>query len=85
VHSSRNKASLAPFISTPGPFHFPFILEAARAGIDYAFRALAADHVISLVDPANVASIRVADRVGERLEGTTLVCGREAHGYGITR
>lgn len=33
---------------------------------DYAFRALALEHVISVIQPGNTASIRVAEKVGER-------------------
>jgi ribosomal-protein-alanine N-acetyltransferase len=40
--------------------------EAARASAGYAFRELGVGHVISLIQPANVASIRVAERNGMR-------------------
>ena len=33
---------------------------------NYAFDTLARDHVISVIQPANVSSIRVAEKVGER-------------------
>jgi hypothetical protein len=45
-----------------------FATEAGRAVLTYAFTHLSADHVISLIHPANTASIRVAERLGERLE-----------------
>jgi RimJ/RimL family protein N-acetyltransferase len=59
--------------------------EAARGAIAYALDVLNASHVISLIDPANSASIRVAQRVGETLEGRTEVYGHEALVYGIAR
>ena len=33
-------------------------------------------HVISLIHPDNRRSIALAERLGERLEGTTEICGR---------
>lgn len=57
--------------------------EAAAAAIDYAFRVLKAEHVISLIDPQNAASIRVAERIGERLEGRTEVYGNSVQVYGV--
>ncbi len=43
--------------------------EAAQRCLKYAFEEMDRDHVISLIDPLNVASIRVAERIGETLEG----------------
>ncbi len=62
-----------------------YATEAARAAIEHAFRVLGAQHVISLIDPANHASMRVAERVGEKLEGSTLIYGLPANVYGIRR
>lgn len=42
--------------------------EGARAAVDYAFTVLGADHVISIIHPANYRSIRVAEKLGERFE-----------------
>src|SRR6476660_8889036 len=42
-----------------------FATEAARVALDYAFDVVGADHVISVIAPANVRSIRVAERIGE--------------------
>jgi len=42
--------------------------EAARAIVTYAFGPLGLSRLICLVDPANTASIRVAERIGMRLE-----------------
>ena len=43
------------------------------------------DHVISLIRPGNAASIRVAERLGEILEGRTTLFGHDALVYGIAR
>ena len=56
----------------------------ARAGGILAGE-LGREHVISVIRPANVASIRVAERLGERLEGHTTLFGSEALLYGISR
>lgn len=62
-----------------------FATEAARAAMDYAFEKLQRSHVISLIRPENAASIRVAQKLGEKLEGTTELFGSEAVIYGITQ
>jgi RimJ/RimL family protein N-acetyltransferase len=62
-----------------------FATEGARAALDYAFRELGRDHVISVVDPENRRSIRVAERLGERFERTTRLKDREVLIYGIAR
>jgi RimJ/RimL family protein N-acetyltransferase len=43
------------------------------------------DHVISLIRPENHASIRVAERLGESLQGRTELMGKELLVYGIER
>ena len=40
--------------------------EAARAAIDWAFETFALDRIVSIIHPDNLASQRVATRVGER-------------------
>lgn len=62
-----------------------YALEAARRALDYAFETIGRDHVISLIQAPNVASIAVATRLGETLEGETTVLGLPAQIYGITR
>lgn len=42
--------------------------EAARASLDHCFGALGASEVVSLIQPANVASVRVAEKLGARPE-----------------
>ena len=43
------------------------------------------DHVISLIQAANQASIGVAERIGEKLEGRMELYGREVLIYRIDR
>ena len=62
-----------------------FATEAARAALEHAFTALDRDHIISLIDPGNVASIRVAERLGEKIEGETEIDGHRLIVYGISR
>ena len=47
-----------------------YATEAARKCIEYAFTELNRRHLVSLIHPQNVRSIRVAERLGERLEGS---------------
>ncbi len=47
-----------------------FATEGARAALRHAFSVLNVPHVISLIHPDNALSIRVAQKLGERLEGT---------------
>jgi RimJ/RimL family protein N-acetyltransferase len=60
-----------------------YATEGARRALAYAFRELRRDHVISLIYPANTASIRVAERLGERLESRAQLFGHELLVYGI--
>jgi len=59
--------------------------EGARRALRYAFEELDRDHVISLIQPENKPSIKVAERLGEKLEGRTEVMGTEVLIYGIDR
>jgi RimJ/RimL family protein N-acetyltransferase len=45
-----------------------YATEAAAVCRDHAFGSLGRDRVISLIAPENVASIRVAEKIGERYE-----------------
>lgn len=60
-------------------------LEAARAALDHAFGTLRWPRAVSLIHPANHRSIRLAERLGGRLEGPTRVRGREVSLYAIER
>lgn len=62
-----------------------FATEGAQAALRYAFTVLHRPHVISLIYPENKASIRVAERLGEQLEGRTVIHGIEALVYGLHR
>jgi RimJ/RimL family protein N-acetyltransferase len=62
-----------------------YATEAARASLEHAFTTLDQTHVISLIDPKNVNSIRVAERLGERPEGEWEVSGVKVVIYGIDR
>jgi RimJ/RimL family protein N-acetyltransferase len=62
-----------------------FATEGARAALAYAFTQLGCRHVISLIRIANAASIRVAERLGERLEDRIELNGHETLVYGIGR
>jgi RimJ/RimL family protein N-acetyltransferase len=59
--------------------------EGARRALAYAFKELDKPHVISLIHPDNKNSIRVAERLGETLEGKTQLFGHEVLIYGIDR
>ncbi len=59
--------------------------EAARACLDFAFDEMDRDHVISLIDPQNKSSIRVAEKLGETLEGEFEWEGHSLLVYGIRR
>ena len=59
--------------------------EGARRVLEYAFKELDKPHVISLIHPDNKNSIRVAERLGETLEGKTELFGHDVLIYGIDR
>jgi RimJ/RimL family protein N-acetyltransferase len=59
--------------------------EGAGRALAHAFTEMGRDHLISLIRPANQPSIRVAERLGETLEGRTELFGHEALVYGIDR
>ena len=52
-----------------------YATEAARAVRDYAFTALGIKRLIAMIDPANVASLRVAEKIGMRYEKDILLEG----------
>jgi RimJ/RimL family protein N-acetyltransferase len=62
-----------------------YATEGAGAALAYAFFTLQMDRVISLINPENRASIRVAERIGERLQGRITHFGREMLRYGLDR
>jgi RimJ/RimL family protein N-acetyltransferase len=62
-----------------------FATEGARRALQLAFTELRQPHVISLIHPDNAASIRVAQRLGERPQGSIDLFGKPALLYRITR
>ncbi len=62
-----------------------YATEGARRALEYAFTELDREHVISLINPLNAASIRVAERLGEKVEGRTELFDIEVLIFGIDR
>ncbi len=62
-----------------------FATEGARAVLGFAWDVVGAEHLISLIHPDNAASIRVAEKIGETLEGRADLNGTEVLRYGISR
>jgi RimJ/RimL family protein N-acetyltransferase len=57
--------------------------EAAAAVRDWAFATLRERQLISLIHPENRASMRVAEKIGERAAGTAVIFGREVRLFAI--
>ena len=62
-----------------------YATEGARRALAHAFTVMNRDHLISLIRPANRASVRVAERLGQSLESRTDLYGQEVLVYGIGR
>jgi len=62
-----------------------YATEGARRALDYAFTEMDRDHLISCIAPENVNSIKVAERLGEAVEGETELMGKQVLIYGINR
>jgi RimJ/RimL family protein N-acetyltransferase len=62
-----------------------YATEGARAALDWGFANLEVDELISLIDPANAASIAVATRLGETLRGEHDLWGNRVLVYAIGR
>jgi len=62
-----------------------YATEGAGHAMEYAFKELGRDHVISCIAPENVNSIKVAERLGETVEGETELLGKQVLIYGISR
>lgn len=60
-----------------------YATEAALAVRDWAFEVLKLPRLISIIDPANLPSIRVAEKIGERLDRETEIEGKPARIYAI--
>lgn len=59
--------------------------EAARLALDWGFRTLDTDEIVSAIDPGNERSIRVAERLGEKLVRDYVMAGDAYRIYAITR
>jgi RimJ/RimL family protein N-acetyltransferase len=62
-----------------------YAVESARLARDWAFETLNADEIVSAIHPDNAASVRVAERIGERRMREMSLSGRPHLIYGITR
>ena len=62
-----------------------YATEGATMLMRYAFEELDRPHVVSLIHPDNTPSRRVAEKLGETIEGETVVMGMPVHIHGITR
>ena len=62
-----------------------YATEGAQRCLRFAFEEMHRDHLISLIDPANVASIKVAERIGETLQGEVTISDHRLLIYGIRR
>ena len=63
-----------------------YATEAATAVRDYAFAVLGMKRLIALIDPSNIASIRVAEKIGMRYEKEIMLEGYDHpdHVYVLT-
>src|SRR6266581_2816200 len=52
-----------------------YATEAARAAADWVHRTLGADHVVHFIHERNVRSIRVAEKLGAKRDGTCKLFG----------
>lgn len=59
--------------------------EAASAALDWAWRHVATDHIISLIQPENEPSRRVATKIGEQFEDVVVLGNTTFHRFGIHR
>jgi RimJ/RimL family protein N-acetyltransferase len=62
-----------------------FATEGGAAALAHAFGPLGAERVISVIEPPNTASIRVAEKLGERFEREQELQGKQVRVYGIDR
>lgn len=62
-----------------------YATEAAQRLMRYAFTEMNRDHLISCIAPDNISSAKVAERLGETVEGETELLGKRVLIYGISR
>lgn len=52
-----------------------YATEAARAVCDYGFQTLGLSRLVAMIDPANLTSVRVAEKLGMRYEKEVMLAG----------
>jgi RimJ/RimL family protein N-acetyltransferase len=62
-----------------------FATEAARGALDWTWQHVRTDHIISVIQPDNLPSIRVAEKIGQRFERVDQMNGNDVKIYGIRR
>ncbi|MEM7555095.1 MAG: GNAT family N-acetyltransferase [Cyanobacteria bacterium P01_A01_bin.84] len=62
-----------------------YATEAGFASMKYAFEELGRERIISLIRPDNIASQRVAEKLGEKCQGSIEIASNEALIYVICR
>src|SRR5678816_2161421 len=62
-----------------------FATEAAKAALQWTWDKVDTDHIISIIQPDSVLSIRVAEKIGERFERADSLNGANVHIYGVRR
>lgn len=62
-----------------------YATEAATRALDHAFNTMGKSRVISLIRPDNIASIRVAEKLGETLQEEIEMLGSVARLYAIEK
>lgn len=71
------------FHTVPGRQGLGYATEAARACLDLATGPIGESHVVAIINPANVASRRVAEKLGMYVEQETEVPGHPVVVYGL--
>jgi RimJ/RimL family protein N-acetyltransferase len=62
-----------------------FATEAAEAALQWAWDNVDTDHIISIIPPDSLASVRVAEKIGERFERADTMNGASVRIYGVRR
>jgi ribosomal-protein-alanine N-acetyltransferase len=62
-----------------------YATEGARACLDHGFHRLGLDRIVAVVVPANLASVRVLEKIGMIYQGLAHHYNREVKKYALTR
>lgn len=62
-----------------------FASEAAAAALDWGWTNIQTDHIISVIPPDNLASVRIATKLGMRFHRVQAQDGHDVHVYRIDR